>query len=689
MTGFRQRSAAENADRARSALWSIPCPADRELWWPVVGSALSEGLAEDEILAWCEAGPGFQRAEALATVRSLARRRSGGTGSLFGIAIAAGWKDSQNCPDYDHKPRQRPLEARQAATEGQRPAFDFRAVWEAAEAASVAHVYVTRKLGLANGLRTYHGPLVIAGQALDGALLVPIHDADGALQSWQAIPAEGDKRSAPGAPVRGGSFVVGGPIGDSVYLAEGIGQAWSIHQASRKPAVVCFGAGNVEAIAKQLRDRHPALTIAIVCDRGKEADGERIAKAVGGAWVEMPSDWPDNSDANDLHQRDGLQAVADLLATAREPAQTYSVEYASFHDLDTHPPPDREWVIDQWIPRATVIALFGGGGIGKSLLAQQLATCVVNGVPAFGKSVRMGPVIALMCEDDVDELRRRQRAILGHMVRTPQYSSDGLFVQGRTGLDNCLMTFGKDRLPQFTPLLDTIESECERVRPVMLVLDNVAQLFGGLENDRFMVTAFCNALSGIAHRHNCAVLLLGHVAKAEGSEFSGSTAWEAAVRTRLWLERRDDGLIELHKKKANYSQRDSVVMEYQSGALVEINTQAGNPAESLLAAVAQRELLAALDVLTSRQVATSQAPTATTYLPRLAAKEGLLAGTSMVNARRALAALIDSGEILVGQPLGWIKPDRHPAAGLARKAAPGSKDLAPDGDVTAEPEVAA
>ncbi|MBP6815873.1 MAG: AAA family ATPase [Burkholderiaceae bacterium] len=343
--------------------------------------------------------------------------------------------------------------------------------------------------------------------------------------------------------------------------------------------------------------------------------------------------------------------------------------YADFASLDDDPPAEREWVIDQWMPMYSVIALFGGGGIGKSLLAQQIATHIANGLPIFGKAVRMGPVLGLMCEDDTDELRRRQRGVLSHLGRSPRYSSDGLHLQGRAGLENCLMTFSKDRLPLFTPLLDLIESECERLHPVLLILDNIAQLFGGVENDRYEVTAFCNALAGIAQRHRCAVLLLGHVAKAEGSEFSGSTAWEAATRTRLWLERREDGLIELHRKKANYAGRDSVVLEYQAGALVEIDGKAGGAADSLVMAQAERDVLAALDVFTARQVATSQAPTATTYLPRLASKQGLLNSTSMSNAGRALAGLIDRGDVLVGQMLGWTKTDRHVAVGLARKAA--------------------
>jgi RecA-family ATPase len=319
-------------------------------------------------------------------------------------------------------------------------------------------------------------------------------------------------------------------------------------------------------------------------------------------------------------------------------------------------------VIDQWLPRGTVTALFGGGGIGKSLLIQQAATCIANGIGIFGATVTRGPVLAYLCEDDNNEVRRRQRDLLAYLGRSPAYSADGLHVAGRAGCENVMLTFGADRLPVPGPFLATIERECERIRPSALMLDNIAQLFGGIENDRYMVTAFANLLAGIAHRHDCAVLLLGHNAKAQGSEYSGSTAWEAAVRTRLWMERREDGLIELHRRKANYAGQASAVMEYQHGALVEIDESRRD--ESAAARAAEPAVLEALAMFTARQVATSHVPTARTYLVTLATKHGLLKVPAPI-AARALAAMIDAGRIVPNAELPWRKADRHRAIGLA------------------------
>jgi len=74
-------------------------------------------------------------------------------------------------------------------------------------------------------------------------------------------------------------------------------------------------------------------------------------------------------------------------------------------------PPSRRWVVDGWIGRGHVTSLYGRAGIGKSLLAQQIATQVPRGESVFGlatERARVGP----FCEDDDDELWRREARIV-------------------------------------------------------------------------------------------------------------------------------------------------------------------------------------------------------------------------------------------------------------------------------------
>ena len=80
------------------------------------------------------------------------------------------------------------------------------------------------------------------------------------------------------------------------------------------------------------------------------------------------------------------------------------------------------------------------------------------------------------------------------------------------------------------------------------------------------------------------MVLLGHVAKAEGSEYSGSTAWDAAVRSRLLLAHEgqgDEKQLFLRKPKANYSETDALELEWRDGMLHAVNQFDDMPAGKL------------------------------------------------------------------------------------------------------------
>lgn len=334
--------------------------------------------------------------------------------------------------------------------------------------------------------------------------------------------------------------------------------------------------------------------------------------------------------------------------------------YADLSNLKTNPAPLRQWAINGWAPLGTVVALFSPGGLGKTLISQQLATHIAAGIAIWGQAVTQGSVLAYLCEDDNDEIRRRQEKINDalQLIDTPA----GLYIEGRAGKNNTLFTFASQHHPSPTELLQHIKAECAVKRPVLVILDNIAQIYAGMENDRHQVTVFCNELTGIAQQYNCCVLLLGHTAKAEGSQYSGSTAWEAAVRTRLWLNRNDDGTMELRKAKANYSALDSVTLQWQDGYLHTISCGVGGA--NIVNERAKSAVAIALNEFTKAKVSTSNSPQARNYLPKLMLDDRKLNGINPQTAKTALAAMVESGEIVPNCELGWKTPSRHPAIGL-------------------------
>ncbi len=81
----------------------------------------------------------------------------------------------------------------------------------------------------------------ISGQRMAGALAIPVRSLDGVLSTLQFIPppGAGKRLNLPGASVAG-VFIIGDlREGATVYLCEGIGQAWACWKATGHAAVVC------------------------------------------------------------------------------------------------------------------------------------------------------------------------------------------------------------------------------------------------------------------------------------------------------------------------------------------------------------------------------------------------------------------------------------------------------------------
>ena len=163
-------------------------------------------------------------------------------------------------------------------------------------------------------------------------------------------------------------------------------------------------------------------------------------------------------------------------------------------------------MVDGWLPIGCVTSCYALGGMGKSMLAQQIATAVALGVSLFGFQVReFGPVLGLFTEDDDDELVRRQVRINRASSCTMRQLGK-LHIQGRAGLENMLVHYSASGLPEPQALLELISKACAMIRPKLLILDNIAQMFGGNENDRSQVSDFCNRLAELARAYDCAVV---------------------------------------------------------------------------------------------------------------------------------------------------------------------------------------
>jgi hypothetical protein len=256
-------------------------------------------------------------------------------------------------------------------------------------------------------------------------------------------------------------------------------------------------------------------------------------------------------------------------------------------DLTGTPSP-REWIVPDWLPKGVVSSLSGDGGMGKTLIAQQLLYAAGVGGKWLGLDIPPLRGLGVFCEDDEDELHRRHidiKADLGYSVGNP---FDQTWIWPRVGSDNLLVTFDRENRPLMSPFFAAIMSHVMQHRIELLILDTVADLFGGNEIIRAQVNYFiksvCGSYTTAAKRAGfvLSVLLLSHPSQAgrnSGSGESGSTAWNNAVRARLYLTRPEDGLPEqrvLTRKKSNYSASgDDVKIDliWQEGVLKPVETE--------------------------------------------------------------------------------------------------------------------
>ena len=241
--------------------------------------------------------------------------------------------------------------------------------------------------------------------------------------------------------------------------------------------------------------------------------------------------------------------------------------------------PVRRWLWQDWIPVGTTSALYGDGGTGKTLLAQQLMTSCAVGAPFLGMSVMKCRTIGVFCEDDPDELHRRQAAINAELGI--DFSDlDNMRWVSRIGADNLLNTFAPDGRSVKTPFFDQMARAASDFGAQLIVIDTAADTFGGNENVRSHVRQFIALLTRLALERDGAVLLLAHpsvTGKNSGSGDSGSTAWCNSVRSRIYLKRQEavsgdtpepDGRI-LSRLKANYATANvDLTLRYKAGAFV-------------------------------------------------------------------------------------------------------------------------
>jgi RecA-family ATPase len=279
--------------------------------------------------------------------------------------------------------------------------------------------------------------------------------------------------------------------------------------------------------------------------------------------VFAPRGAPGENDREPGDGPDGEQPKAGPNGDSKPPPDIDELESVCAASLAGQPVSPRKSIVDSFIPDSSPSLFMGDGGTGKSLIALQLAVAMDSGSDWLRLPVCGGPVVFLTAEDDLPEVHRRLEAVC-FAANVDMAQLTGLHIPSLAGKDAVLATFnGRNGAMEPTPIWRKLEKLVVRTRPKLVILDTLADIFGGDEISRRQTRSFVGLCRGMAIERECGVLLLGHPSVSgmmTGTGTSGSTGWSNSMRSRLYIERVIQDRVEMDPnvrvitvKKANYA----------------------------------------------------------------------------------------------------------------------------------------
>jgi archaellum biogenesis ATPase FlaH len=202
-----------------------------------------------------------------------------------------------------------------------------------------------------------------------------------------------------------------------------------------------------------------------------------------------------------------------------------------------------EWTVPGWIPHAQVSLVYGDGGAGKTTLLQMLAIAASRGEKWLGMDVSKRRVLFVTGEDEKKALVSQARAIAKWMGKPETLHMISL-AEDKHEVHPFIVVGDKTGISQPTAMFWRIVKFVKDNSIDMLILDPVASIFAGNQNDPLAVYSFVNLLRRyIAFECNCTVIIAAHPSQdgmKTGKGTSGTVAWNNAVRARLYLRKGDD-----------------------------------------------------------------------------------------------------------------------------------------------------
>jgi RecA-family ATPase len=233
------------------------------------------------------------------------------------------------------------------------------------------------------------------------------------------------------------------------------------------------------------------------------------------------------------------------------------------------------WLATHRVPADDVTILSGDGGLGKTTLALQLGVSVAHDLGDWlGTTTLSGPVIFYSAEEPESEMRRRVDRVARKRGIDPDEIAR-LFFHFADPDKALLGTLTPVGTIAATPTFEALRRSVTEVRPALLIVDSVAAVFGGNQNDRVQARTFVTNFRRLAREAGCAIVLLDHPSLSgmtSGTGRGGNMDWSNVVRSRLYLrtiEEEEATFRELEVVKSNYGPAgEKVRLRWEDGSFV-------------------------------------------------------------------------------------------------------------------------
>ena len=369
------------------------------------------------------------------------------------------------------------------------------------------HPYLTRKR------IKQHGAIVD-----EGDLHIRIINNKGKVVGTQFIDESGKKKFNYGLDYKGCFHVVGGPIQDKCYIAEGFATAASVYEASGTPCVHALNASNITNVITALKEVKPETRF-IVAGDNDPAGIKACEQAFKDHGVECVLPDSEGLDWNDVYIARGAEDT-------RKKLEPRNVLDEVIFPSDAKARLDCTYIIKGWIAENSISVVYGPSNVGKSFFCMSLAYHIAAGEEWVGSKVKRGSVLYLATEGG-----RAFENRLFALHKKHGFNDVSLAVRpSPINLYDAEEDIAK---------IEAIMSEIgKRMEPVtVLVIDTLARATAGQmdENNNSEMSKLIAGLDAIRERTGVHIMLVHHSGKDTSKGARGASALRAACDTEIEL----------------------------------------------------------------------------------------------------------------------------------------------------------